>query len=70
VTDEVTGFTVSPGDARGWQEAVRRLLDDEVSLRLGAGAHALWSERFAPERALALLESAYREAIAERDRFQ
>ncbi|MDW8339479.1 MAG: glycosyltransferase family 4 protein [Thermoleophilia bacterium] len=68
VVDGVTGFTVSPADPNAWRDAVRRLLDDEVSLRLGAGARACWQERFTPERALDLLERAYREALAERDR--
>jgi glycosyltransferase involved in cell wall biosynthesis len=63
VADEISGLSVTPADVVAWADAVERLLDDEESLRLGQGAHRLWSDRYSPERGLVELEAAYREAV-------
>ncbi len=63
VVEEETGLLVEPGDARGWEDAVRRLSDDHEACRLGEAAYGRWKERFSPERGLELLENAYRQAL-------
>lgn len=63
VEDEGSGILFPPGDARALREAVIHLLDDEVSNRLGAGAHRLWRERYSPGVGLQALEDAYRSVI-------
>lgn len=68
VDEGKTGVTVEPGDREGWARAVMMLSDDEISLRYGDAAYARWQADFSPERGLAMLESAYREALEERDR--
>jgi glycosyltransferase involved in cell wall biosynthesis len=68
VSEDETGLTVPLGSARAWREAVMKLRADDVSLRLGAGAHARWEDRFSPERGRELLEAAYREALEERSK--
>jgi len=67
VADGVSGRLVAADDPRAWVGAVEEL-DDEGSMRLGAGAHRLWEERYSPERGIEGLESAYRDAIAVRRR--
>jgi glycosyltransferase involved in cell wall biosynthesis len=59
-----TGLVLSPQDRQGWNGAIERLLDDRESQRLGAGAFRLWRDTFAPEHAIAALESAYAEVTA------
>lgn len=59
ITDEVDGLLVAPDRPAEWQRAVRRLGDDDASLRLGAGAHESWIERFSPEAGLRTLEELY-----------
>lgn len=66
VPDGVTGVLVPVEDAAAWHEAARRLRDDAVSEQLGEAAHGLWAQRFGPERGLAALEAAYRDALAAR----
>lgn len=61
-----TGYLAPVDDAPAWAEAARRLLDDEVSTRLGAAARARWTQRHSPERALRDLEDAYTTALAVR----
>ena len=51
VQDDVNGLLVPPGDIHAWRAAVDRLLDDDVSERLGHGAYATWAERFSPTEA-------------------
>jgi glycosyltransferase involved in cell wall biosynthesis len=63
VTDGVSGRLAPPNDAAAWAD-VAGSLDDAESLRLGAGAHRLWEERFSPERGLEGLEAAYRGTVA------
>ena len=43
--------------------AIERLLDDEESERLGAGAYRTWEQHFTPEIALRNLEETYEAAI-------
>ncbi len=64
VEEGVTGLLAEPGDPASWAEAVERLRDDELSLRLGEGAYRRWRERYTPEENLRLLEEIYREAIS------
>ena len=59
VEDNVNGLLVEPDDARGWREAVDRLLDDTESVRSGRGAYEAWEKRFSPALATARLECAY-----------
>jgi glycosyltransferase involved in cell wall biosynthesis len=58
----VNGYLVDDDD--GWAEALRRLEDEELARRLGAGAYATWQERFTPEVALRELEDVYLGAVA------
>jgi glycosyltransferase involved in cell wall biosynthesis len=67
VIEGQTGSLVAPGDPPAWAAAAERLIDDDVSSRLGDGAYRQWEERYNPKRALEALEEAYREAIALRD---
>jgi glycosyltransferase involved in cell wall biosynthesis len=66
VEDGASGLLVSLDDEERWYDAMKRLSDDEESERLGAGARALWSARFSPERGLEALEAVYREAASAR----
>ena len=59
VEDDISGLLVQ--DPEGWGSAVARLMDHATSLRLGAGAYAVWQDRLGPERGLADLEAAYRD---------
>lgn len=67
VEEGVTGLLAEPGDPASWAEAIERLRDDELSLRLGEGAYRAWAERYTPEENLRRLEAIYREAIAAAD---
>ncbi len=62
VEDGVTGLLAEPGDPASWTAAVERLLDDRFSERLGENAYLAWTQRYAPERNLAQLETVYRGA--------
>jgi glycosyltransferase involved in cell wall biosynthesis len=66
VDDGGTGYLVPPEDAAAWAEASTKLLDVEVSERLGDGALRRWRERHSPEVGLEALEQAYEEALAAR----
>jgi glycosyltransferase involved in cell wall biosynthesis len=60
VADGASGLLVAPGDKAGLERALRRLLiDREFSARLGKAARESARARFAPERALAVLENLY-----------
>ena len=59
----VNGLLVEVDDVAGWRSAVEQLDDNGESMRLGDGAYARWKERHSPEIGLALLESAYADAI-------
>ena len=63
IVDGVTGRPVIVNDPHAWAEAVGEL-DDATSTRLGAGAFRVWEDRYSPERGLAGLEAAYRDAVA------
>jgi glycosyltransferase involved in cell wall biosynthesis len=63
VVEGVTGHLVPPEEPAAWAEALRRLAAPGRSERLGAGAREAWAERYSPERALAALETAYREVL-------
>jgi glycosyltransferase involved in cell wall biosynthesis len=60
VDDGRSGLLVAPGDVGALREAARRVIDDDLSNRLGEGAHRLWRERYSPEVGLRALEEAYR----------
>jgi glycosyltransferase involved in cell wall biosynthesis len=68
VREDESGMLITPGAVEEWGEAIERLADDEVSVRLGAGALALWHERHRPELSLGRLESAYAAALEDRGR--
>ena len=60
VADGASGFLVAPGDKAGLERALRRLLiDRELAARVGAAARETARARFAPERALSVLENLY-----------
>ncbi|TMH59819.1 MAG: glycosyltransferase family 4 protein [Betaproteobacteria bacterium] len=60
VADDASGFLVAPGDKAGLERALRRLLiDRELAARVGAAARETARARFAPERALSVLENLY-----------
>jgi glycosyltransferase involved in cell wall biosynthesis len=60
VADGASGFLVAPGDRSGLERALRRLLiDRELGARMGKAARETAKARFAPERALAVLENLY-----------
>jgi glycosyltransferase involved in cell wall biosynthesis len=63
VKDGISGYVVPPDDAGAWAEAAGRLLHDDTSEELGAGAFRQWAERHTPEWGLRGLESAYGEAL-------
>jgi glycosyltransferase involved in cell wall biosynthesis len=63
VVREGSGLLVPPGDPRGWVDAANRLLDDDTSQLLGAGAYREWQSRFSPEQAVTGLENAYNQVI-------
>ncbi len=64
VEEGVTGLLAPPDEPASWAEVLERLLDDELSLRLGEGAYRAWAERYTPETNLRMLEAIYREAAA------
>jgi glycosyltransferase involved in cell wall biosynthesis len=55
-----SGFLVPPTEADAWSAAIRTLLDDGESLRLGDGSHQLWQRRYSPAGSLDALERIYR----------
>lgn len=55
----VTGLLAEPGDTGDWERAIRRLADEDESVRLGDGGYRLWEQRNSPESSLGLLEAAY-----------
>jgi glycosyltransferase involved in cell wall biosynthesis len=60
VADGASGFLVAPGDKTNLERALRRLLiERQVAARLGAAARETARARFAPERALSVLENIY-----------
>lgn len=67
ITHDVSGLVVPPGDAGAWTNAIRQLCDDEVSIRLGAGALAAWESQYSPRRAIEALEEGYRRAVRHQD---
>ncbi len=64
VEEGVTGLLAPPDDPASWAEVLERLLDDDLSLRLGEGAYRAWAGRYTPEANLRILEAIYREAAA------
>ena len=64
VDDGVTGALADVGDIPGWTAALRRLLDDGESRRLGANARRAWQDRYSPKSAIADLEDVYERAVA------
>jgi glycosyltransferase involved in cell wall biosynthesis len=62
--DDASGVLVDMEDVGAWVAAARRLQADEESLRLGVGAKALWTRRFAPDVALRAIEARYEEVRA------
>jgi glycosyltransferase involved in cell wall biosynthesis len=60
VADGVSGFLVAPGDGATLSRLLRKLLvDRELGARVGAAGRATVQARFAPDKALALLEQVY-----------
>ena len=60
VADGASGYLVAPGDKTNLERALRRLLiERQVAARLGAAARETAKARFAPERALSVLENVY-----------
>ena len=60
VADGASGYLVAPGDKGSLERALRRLLiERELAARLGAAARETAKARFAPERALSVLENIY-----------
>ena len=63
IDDGSSGQLVDPDDVAAWHDAIRSLLDDDESVRLGRGALDVWRSRYTPDRALTHLESIYAEAV-------
>jgi glycosyltransferase involved in cell wall biosynthesis len=63
IVDEQSGRLVAPSDPGGWVGAARALLNDDLSVALGAGAYRTWQNRFSSERAILDLEAAYSSVI-------
>ena len=60
LVDGASGFLVAPGDKTALERAIRRLLlDRTLAARMGAAARETARARYAPERALPVLESLY-----------
>src|SRR5690349_1336451 len=71
VADGASGFLVAPGDKGALERALRRLLIERtLAARMGAAARETARARYAPERALPVLENLYESlgvgALAER----
>jgi len=71
VADGASGFLVPPGDRTSLERALRRLLIDRaLNARMGAAARETAKARFAPDRAIGVLENLYESlgvnALAER----
>jgi glycosyltransferase involved in cell wall biosynthesis len=60
----VTGLLVPEGNVDAWVESVRKLSEDDTSLRLGQAAFDRWARLHSPEQGLQALERAYRTAGA------
>jgi glycosyltransferase involved in cell wall biosynthesis len=63
VDDGGSGFVVPAEDADAWADRATRLIQDDVSLALGAGALKVWRDRYSPASGLRALESLYAEAL-------
>ena len=60
VADGASGFLVAPGDKGALERALRRLLIERtLAARMGAAARETARARFAPERALPVIENLY-----------
>ena len=60
VADGASGFLVAPGDKTALERSIRRLLIDRtLAARMGAAARETARARYAPERALPVLERLY-----------
>jgi glycosyltransferase involved in cell wall biosynthesis len=59
VEDGVTGLLFEPGDTADLARCLRAVLDDSLSMRLGAQARRVYEARYTPERNLRSLESIY-----------
>ena len=60
VADGASGFLVAPGDKGALERALRRLLiERSLAARMGAAARETARARYAPERALPVLENLY-----------
>ena len=60
VADGASGFLVAPGDKGALERALRRLLIERaLAARMGAAARETARARYAPERALPVLENLY-----------
>lgn len=67
VADGESGILVPPGDRAALTNALRRLLDDEdLRLRLGAGAAARQAALYTPDQVLPQYEEAYAVALTRR----
>ena len=68
VEDGGTGYRVEPADAAGLAAAMARFRDQETTTLLGQKARKAYTSRYAPDQNRAILEMAYRTAIARADR--
>jgi glycosyltransferase involved in cell wall biosynthesis len=59
VEDGVTGLLFAPGDTADLARCLRAVLDDSLSMRLGAQARRVYEALYTPERNLRSLESIY-----------
>ena len=63
VEPDVSGYVLPRSNEDSWASLIAKLTDDAASLRLGAGALALWTRQFGPDKALVSLENAYTVAM-------
>jgi glycosyltransferase involved in cell wall biosynthesis len=70
VEEGVTGLLFEPGDAADLARCLRAVLDDPLSMRLGAQARKVYEARYTPERNLRSLESIYARVLGRQIPFE
>lgn len=61
-----TGLLVDRDEPEHWRDALLRIADDDLNMKMGTRAFEQWRTRFSPQIALPALEEAYEVAIRNR----